>query len=51
MKLIIGFCLGIACIIAFPDTITYVSDTFVESGVRDFLVSTLQNIGDNDVTK
>ncbi len=46
MRFLIGFACGIALIIAFPNTIEFVTNAFVESGIRDGLITTLQDIGD-----
>ena len=46
MKFLIGFACGVALLIAFPNAVDFVTSAFVESGIRDGLITTLQDIGD-----
>ena len=46
MRFLVGFAAGIALLIAFPNSIDFITNAFVESGIRDWIVTTLQDIGD-----
>jgi hypothetical protein len=46
MRFLVGFACGVAMLIAFPNSIEFVTNAFVESGIREWTVMTLQGIGD-----
>jgi len=44
MRIIIGMAIGITLTMFYPDIIPYIKDAFIESGVRDATIETLQNV-------
>jgi len=42
MKYVIGFVVGVIATVIFPELVPYVKNAFIESGVRDTTVQTLQ---------
>ena len=44
MKILVGIGLGIIITVFYPDIVTHVKTLFLESGVRDSIVSTLQSM-------
>ena len=44
MKYLIGIAIGIALTLFYPDVVPYIKNAFIESGVRDSAIQTLQNV-------
>ena len=44
MKYVIGICIGIVLTLFYPDIVPYIKSAFIESGVRDSAIQTLQNV-------
>lgn len=42
MKYVIGIVIGIVITLFYPDIVPYIKNAFIESGVRDATVQTLQ---------
>ena len=44
MKYLVGFGIGVLATMFFPDLVPYIKSAFIESGVRDPAIQTLQNV-------
>ena len=44
MKYLIGFGIGVLATMFYPDLVPYIKSAFIESGVRDSAIQTLQNV-------
>ena len=44
MKYAIGFLAGVIVAVIFPELVPYVKNAFIESGVRDSAIQTLQSV-------
>jgi hypothetical protein len=44
MKYVIGIVIGIVITLFYPDIVPYIKNAFIESGIRDSAIQTLQNV-------
>ena len=44
MKYVIGIVIGIVITLFYPDIVAYIKNAFIESGVRDSAIQTLQSV-------
>ena len=44
MKYLIGIGIGIVITLFYPDIVPYIKNAFIESGVRDSAIQTLQSV-------
>jgi hypothetical protein len=44
MKYVIGIVIGIVITLFYPDIVPYIKNAFIESGVRDSAIQTLQSV-------
>ena len=44
MKYVIGFVVGVIATVIFPELVPYVKNAFIESGIRDSAIQTLQSV-------
>ena len=44
MKYLIGFGVGVLATIFYPDLVPYIKNAFIESGIRDSAIQTLQSV-------
>ena len=44
MKYVIGIGIGIVLTLLYPDIVPYIKNAFIESGIRDSAIQTLQSV-------
>ena len=44
MKYVIGIVIGIVITLFYPNIVPYIKNAFIESGIRDSAIQTLQNV-------